>query len=156
MVYEVATFQALREQLRCKEVWVVGADSWRNPEQDLPADFEQRREENYRELRKPLDPSVFIEQMRAEMTTALGELESALPGLEWVEVTDRAAGPIRLTKHEAAPEPVNLRRLKAEVGRRWGTVALIDLAEGDGAAHRMPGPGQRRRRWRGAAGRGAG
>lgn len=127
MVYEVATFQALREKLRCKEVWVVGADSWRNPEQDLPADFEQRREENYRELRKPLDPSVFIEQMRAEMSTALGELESALPGLEWLEVTDRAAGPIRLTKHEAAPEPVSLRRLKAEVGRRWGTVALIDV-----------------------------
>ena len=25
MVYEVATFQALREQLRCKEIWVVGA-----------------------------------------------------------------------------------------------------------------------------------
>ena len=51
MVYEVATFQALRAQLRCKEIWVVGADSWRNPEQDLPADFEQRRAENYPELR---------------------------------------------------------------------------------------------------------
>ncbi|WP_226358895.1 hypothetical protein [Pseudonocardia sp. ICBG601] len=31
MVYEVCTFQALREQLRCKEIWVVGADTWRNP-----------------------------------------------------------------------------------------------------------------------------
>ena len=38
MVYEVVTFQALREQLRCKEIWVVGADSWRNPDEDLPAD----------------------------------------------------------------------------------------------------------------------
>src|SRR5664279_5392711 len=55
MVYEVVTFQALREQLRCKEIWVVGADSWRNPDEDLPADFEQRRSENYGELRKPLD-----------------------------------------------------------------------------------------------------
>jgi hypothetical protein len=26
MVYEVATFQTRREQLRCKEIWVVGAD----------------------------------------------------------------------------------------------------------------------------------
>ncbi len=56
MVYEVATFQALREQLRCKEIWVVGADSWRNPEQDLPADFEEHRDEHYRELRKPVGP----------------------------------------------------------------------------------------------------
>jgi hypothetical protein len=35
MVYEVVTFQALREHLRwkeiCKEIWIVGADRWRNP-----------------------------------------------------------------------------------------------------------------------------
>ncbi|MGW4471845.1 hypothetical protein ACWENQ_19430 [Nonomuraea sp. NPDC004354] len=42
MVYEVATFQTLREQLRCKEIWVVGADRWRNPDEDLPADFENK------------------------------------------------------------------------------------------------------------------
>lgn len=34
MVYEVVTFQTLREQLRCKEVWLVGADSRRNPGED--------------------------------------------------------------------------------------------------------------------------
>jgi hypothetical protein len=43
MVYEICTFQALRDQLRCKEIWVVGADEWRNPAQDLPIDFEERR-----------------------------------------------------------------------------------------------------------------
>jgi len=26
-VYEICTFQALRERLRCKEIWVVGADN---------------------------------------------------------------------------------------------------------------------------------
>jgi len=127
MVYEVATFQALREQLRCKEIWVVGADSWRNPEQDLPADFEDRREENYRELRKPLDPDVFIADLRGEMVTALQQLDAALPGLDWLNITDRSTGSITLSKHEAAPEPVSLRRVKAEVGRRWDTVALIDV-----------------------------
>ncbi|MEV2273754.1 DUF4158 domain-containing protein [Nonomuraea africana] len=56
MVYEVATFQALRDQLRCKEIWVAGAGRWRNPDEDLPADFETRRAEHYAELRKPRDP----------------------------------------------------------------------------------------------------
>ena len=28
-VYEICTFQALREQLRCKEIWVAGAEKWR-------------------------------------------------------------------------------------------------------------------------------
>jgi len=127
MVYEVVTFQALREQLRCKEIWVVGADSWRNPDEDLPVDFEQRRRENYGELRKPLDPSVFIGDLRGEMTAALDELDNAIPDLEWLDVTDRASGAIMLSRYEAAPEPRNLRRIKAEVQRRWGTVPLIDI-----------------------------
>lgn len=42
-VYEVCLFRSPRERLRCKEVWVEGADKWRNPEQDLPADFDARR-----------------------------------------------------------------------------------------------------------------
>ena len=37
--YEVAVLEALRTQLRCKEVWVVGANRYRNPDDDLPADF---------------------------------------------------------------------------------------------------------------------
>jgi hypothetical protein len=37
MAYEVVTFQALREHLRCKEIWVAGGDRWRNPDEDLPA-----------------------------------------------------------------------------------------------------------------------
>ena len=35
-----ARSQALRERLRCKEIWVEGADRYRNPDEDLPADFE--------------------------------------------------------------------------------------------------------------------
>jgi len=127
MVYEVVTFQALREQLRCKEIWVVGADSWRDPDDDLPADFEERRGENYGELRKPLDPAVFIHDLRNEMTAALEELNRAVPGLAWLTVAERPSGAIGLSEYEAAPEPKNLRRVKAEVQRRWGTVALIDI-----------------------------
>jgi hypothetical protein len=34
----------LREKVRCKEVWVQGADRFRNPDEDLPEDFDARRE----------------------------------------------------------------------------------------------------------------
>ncbi len=36
----ICALEALREQLRCKEVWVAGADRYRNPDEDLPADFD--------------------------------------------------------------------------------------------------------------------
>ncbi|MGI5122168.1 hypothetical protein ACQEU5_21915 [Marinactinospora thermotolerans] len=127
MVYEVATFQALREQLRCKEVWVLGAGRWRNPDEDLPADFASRRAEHYTELRKPRDPKAFTRALRTEMEAELGALDAALPDLEWVDITERKAGAIRFTAPEASPEPRNLRRIKGEVRRRWDGVPLIDM-----------------------------
>lgn len=127
MVYEVATFQAMREQLRCKEVWVVGAGRWRNPDEDLPKDFEARRVEHYGELRKPLDPAVFTTSLRKEMTEALAELDAALPELDWVEIKERKAGAIKFTAPQAQEEPRNPRQVKGEVSRRWNGVPLIDM-----------------------------
>ncbi len=127
MAYEVATFRALREMLRCKEIWVVGAGRYRNPDEDLPKDFEARRVDYYTELRKPLDPAVFTESLHGEMTAALEELNDALPDLDWVDISERRQGAIRLTPLDAAPEPRNLRRIKNEVSRRWQAVPLIDI-----------------------------
>ena len=127
MVYEVATFQALRDSLRCKEIWVVGADRWRNPDEDLPVDFAERRVEHYRTLRKPLDPGEFIAELRGEMRSELQALNDALPKLDWLSIAERRSGAIKLTPLDAQREPRNLRRVKAEVLRRWGTVPLIDM-----------------------------
>src|SRR5664280_1661346 len=62
-VYECGVFQTLRDKLRCKEIWVARAEKWRNPDEDLPKDFEANRAENYAALSKPLDPTVFAEQV---------------------------------------------------------------------------------------------
>ncbi|MFF9566885.1 hypothetical protein [Streptomyces sp. NPDC014685] len=126
-VYEVVAFQALRDQLKCKEIRVVGADKWRNPDEDLPQDFAERHEENYRELRTPLDPQVFVDEPREQMTTELGLLNDRLPKMGWLDIAERKSGAIRLTPAEARPEPRDLRRIKAEVQRRWGIVPLIDM-----------------------------
>jgi hypothetical protein len=127
MVYEVVTFQALREHLRCKEIWITGADRWRNPDEDLPADFETRRAEHYASLRKPLDPAAFITGLREEMRAELDALHDALPGLDWLQIAGRREGNVKLTPLDAAPEPRNLRLLKKEIAARWGTVPLIDM-----------------------------
>ncbi|MGI8313184.1 transposase [Saccharopolyspora hattusasensis] len=127
-VYECGVFQTLRDKLRCKEVWVVGADKWRDPDEDLPADFEEKRAENYRALRKPLDPDAFVGEVRDEMRAELAALNDALPSLDWLEVkAGRRQGEIALTPYDAAPEPRNLRRLKAAIRARWGVVPLMDM-----------------------------
>jgi hypothetical protein len=63
--YEICVLRALRKRLRTKELWVEGADRYRNPEQDLPTDFDARRDTYYDLLRAPKDAAVFIEQIQA-------------------------------------------------------------------------------------------
>jgi hypothetical protein len=65
-VYEIRTFEALCDQLKCKGVWVVGAMEFRNPDEDLPRDFDLRRTEHYQALRKPLDAGMFIDALQSE------------------------------------------------------------------------------------------
>ena len=131
-VYEIRTFEALCSQLRCKGIWVVGADEFRNPDEDLVTDFAEHRTEHYAELRKPLDPGVFIEQLRDEMRAEMQALNDALEGegLPWLQIAARGPhGAIRLTPLEALPEPVNLGRLKKAIGQQWGMLPLIDVVK---------------------------
>ena len=126
-VYEACVFQALRDRLRCKEIWVVGAHEWRNPDEDLPTDFETRRAEHYDKLHKPLDPTAFTAALRDEMRGQLAALNDALPGLEWLRITNRKSGAIQLTPLGPQLEPRNLRRLKKAIRDRWGQIPLIDM-----------------------------
>ena len=65
ITYEICVLQALRERLRCKEIWVVGANRYRNPDDDLPADFEAERTPYYAALNLPLEAERFIEGHKA-------------------------------------------------------------------------------------------
>ena len=73
-------------------------------------------------MRKPLDPTEFVDELREEMRAELDALHAALPRYDWLTISDRASGAITLTPLAAAAEPGNLRRLKQAVHTRWGVV----------------------------------
>jgi Tn3 transposase DDE domain len=128
--YELCVLRALRDGLRRREVWVVGARRWRNPERDLPADFEDNREQHYAALRQPADPSAFIAALQQQMRTGLDRLERAQrrDTSGGVRFATRSGEPwISVPKLDKLPEPANLGRLKDAVQARWGTVDLLDL-----------------------------
>jgi hypothetical protein len=58
--YELCVLSALRDAIRRREIWVVGANRWRDPEHDLPRDFDTNRDVHYAALRQPTDPSAFV------------------------------------------------------------------------------------------------
>ncbi len=58
--YEICVLRSLRDGLRCREIWINGADRYRNPDEDVPQDFEKKRESCYQDLSWPLDSSALI------------------------------------------------------------------------------------------------
>jgi TnpA family transposase len=133
--YELCVLRALRDGLRRREIWVVGANRWRDPEADLPADFEANREVHYTALRQPLDPSTFIDDLRQRMRDALTSFDAAVKAEDTggVRFLTRHGEPwISVPKPEKLVEPTNLERLKKEVEQCYGTVDLLDfLKEAD-------------------------
>jgi TnpA family transposase len=127
ITYEICALQALREQLRCKEVWVEGADRYRNPDEDLSADFEARRDEHCAALGLPRDADAFIARVRAEMAEALATLDSGLAANPCVRILKRGGGRIALTPLDKQEDPAGLAALKTEIGRRWPMTSLLDM-----------------------------
>jgi TnpA family transposase len=125
--YELCVLQMLREKLRCKEIWVVGADRYRNPEEDLPTDFDTHRAQYYEALRLPLDADTFITQLQQEMRAALTRLDQGMPKNPHVQCLTKGKGWIALSPLEAQPEPLVLHRLTTEIGQRWQMTSLLDM-----------------------------
>ena len=136
IAYELCVLGALREKLRCKEVWVVGADRYRNPDEDLPADFQQNRLSYYEKLGQPTESEAFIGKLQTDMAASLKALDENIPQNPDVAILTKKKGWIKLSPLKAQPEPQNLLRLKAEINRQWQTVSLLDvLKEADLRIH---------------------
>lgn len=128
--YELCALIALRDAIRRREVWVVGASRWRDPEEDLPRDFEENRDVHYGALGHPLDPAGFVADLKGRLSCALAALDQGLKEgtTGGVRITARHGKPwISVPKVEKLPEPQNLGALKDEVEKRWGTIDLLDV-----------------------------
>ena len=128
--YELCVLIALREALRRREVWVEGAGRWRDADEDLPGDFDDNRDVHYFALGKPLEAAAFTADVRRRHRAALDRLNAAMTAgtTGGVRVVTRNGQPwISVPTLEKLPEPKNLAALKAEVGRRWGTIDLLDI-----------------------------
>ena len=125
--YEICVLQSLRDKLRCKEVWVVGADRYRNPDEDLPADFDVQRAAYYAALQQPLDADRFVKGLQDELVAALTALDRELPKQATVQILSKDNGWIKVSPLDPLPEPPNLGRVKGEIGRRWPMTSLLDM-----------------------------
>jgi TnpA family transposase len=125
--YEISVLQALRERLCCKEIWVIGANRYHNPDEDLPTDFDQHRQNYYQALTLPEDVETFISNLQQKMASGLEKLDKGMPKNRNVTLIGKAQGLIRLRPIDPAPEPNNLKQLKGEINRLWYQTSLLDI-----------------------------
>jgi len=129
ITYEICVLESLREKLRCKEIWVVGANRYRNPDEDLPADFEAQRTLYYQALNLPLEADIFITNLQVEMREAFQILDSGMPSNQLVQINRKRKkdGWITVTPFDPQPSPGNIIKLKAEVLATWPMTSLLDI-----------------------------
>lgn len=125
--YEICVLQSLREGLRCKEIWVEGADRFRNPDDDLPADFADNCAQYCDALAAPREAEPFIKNLQQEMKQALQMLNDGMPSNGKVKFLSKGPHRIVLTPLDEQPEPKNLAALKSEIHGRWGSITLLDV-----------------------------
>jgi len=127
LAYEVCVLLALRDRLRSKEIWVEGANRYRNPEEDLPSDFERERSTYYAALKLPSNAGNFLNEVKREMHEALSAFHDDLSANESVRILSKDGGWISLSPLPVQPEPGNLLALKFRMLERWPMTSLLDV-----------------------------
>ncbi len=126
--YEICALIALREGLRSREIWVEGADRYRDPDADLPADFDRQRAAYYAALRQPPEAEAFVATLRRALTDALDALARDLPANPSVRLRDKGpGGAIVLSPLPPQAEAPNLAALKGDLVARWPMTNLLDI-----------------------------
>ena len=125
--YEIATLQTLRDKLRYKEIWVVGAKRYRNPEENLPQDFSQKKLEYFSDLNLPISKKEFINPIKKAQKDFLLLLNKNIPLNKKIKLLKKNNGWIQLTPLEAQPDPPNLHLIKRELFNKWPMTSLLDV-----------------------------
>lgn len=76
--YELAVCDILQEKLDCKAIWVKGAYRYRNPDDDLPQDFDENKDYYFNLLQLPTAADTYINDIKQRMRDGLDALHRGL------------------------------------------------------------------------------
>jgi hypothetical protein len=103
--YELCVLTQLRDRIRSKEIWIVRADRYRNPDDDLPKDFEMRREAYYSGLNLTADARSFTASVCEELKQELLLFDASIPQNDKVRILWRGDNRISITPFKPLAEP---------------------------------------------------
>ena len=126
--YECAVFKVLRVKLRHKEVWIKDSYKYRDPEDDLPKDFEENKEGYFSLVGAPLSGKMFIDPLKQRLCQQISEFDHNFPKNNLVKISKKKGNPwISLTPLQKVEEPKIVQYLKEAVLEKWGMIDLLDV-----------------------------
>ena len=132
-LFELCVLEHLSKAVKSKEVWVEGSFKFRDPDQDLPPDWSERRVEYYQKHDIETDAKKAVATLRRRMTEGLQHLNEYLGrmGKRDVYVYFPCKGAKRafwrVPKIRKRAERPIIGKLKEEVLKNWGTLDLLDM-----------------------------
>lgn len=131
--YEIVVLDKLRDRLRCKEIWVNRAFQYRNPDEDLPSDFDERKTEYIKLLKQPHEAITFVTDLKTKLSEALHRFDAGLLKNKKVRIIETSKkngkrnNKIKLTPLQPQSEPQNIAHLKNQIAKQWPSTSLLDI-----------------------------
>ena len=126
--YEMALLVALREKLRCKEIWIDGSLKYGNPDKDLPQDFDKNRNSYFEKLGIQPSSKRFIKELKSDMLQSLQTFNNGILNDQNVQIIQKSGKPhILLSPFDPQAPAKNLESLKTGVHSKWPMTGLLDV-----------------------------
>ena len=125
--YELALLYSLKDKLKVKEVWVGNSYKYRNPEEDLPQDFEAKKEHYFELVDKPLNGKRFTREIKQSLLDHLSAFNTSLPKNKLVKILKKPKRHIKVAKLTEQAKPQKLDLIKQELFNKWPSVNLLDI-----------------------------
>ncbi len=125
--YEIGILEALSVQLGYKGICIEGGYRYRDPEDDLPKDWELRRADYYKLLNLPFNANEYIAELQQNVDGGLKNLNDNIPDNKKVKILDILGGRIKVTPSEPQTLPSNLHLLQRDISQRWSNITMLDI-----------------------------
>jgi len=127
--YELCAVLSLRDALRSREIWVKGAEKYKNPADDIPDDFETERASYYEKLGLSQDAKAFIAKLQSDLEHYLTNFNDELSKNDNVNVAWTTDPKFLITPLKALRPPKALENLKTTLFDSWPMTSLLDMVK---------------------------
>ncbi|MEY8717360.1 Tn3 family transposase [Francisella philomiragia] len=126
--FEITILEQLKVFLSYKAIWVKNSYLYRNPNDDIPSNYKENKQEYLDRLKLPKINKTFVKKLRSQLQDALGSLNNSILDNPMVILKQSTTNRnLSISPSSAQSGPANIDKLHKEIMQTWGSLNLIDI-----------------------------